>query len=150
VVLLLKENAGVRPRYIGHRRIVMMHTWRIPAALLFFYYGAQGRLPFWFWFVAGIGDLIAGVRAYLTAVGPEKLESYRSFHRFGFADFVVAVSTGLTFTLMLNPQMVTITTLPMAFVPLFGVGISGATHLMAFDMLRRGVGLNHTFRQTTA
>jgi hypothetical protein len=127
--------------HIGHRRIIMMHIWRVPAALLFFYYGAQGQLPFWFWLLAGLGDLIAGVLAYRTATGPETLDNYRFFHRFGFADFVVAVSTGLTFTLMLDPLMVTITTLPLALVPLFGVGISGASHLMSFDMLRRGVGL---------
>jgi hypothetical protein len=67
---------------------------------------------------------------------------YRSFHRFGFADFVVAVGTGLTFTLLQDPLMALITTLPFALIPLFGVGISGASHLMAFDMLRRHTGLH--------
>jgi hypothetical protein len=59
-------------------------------------------------------------------------------HRFGFADFVVAVGTGLAFTLLLDPRMAPITALPLALIPLFGVGISGATHIIAFDMLRRG------------
>ena len=30
-----------------------------------------------------------------------------------------------------------IQTLPMALIPFYGVGISGANHIMAFDLLRR-------------
>jgi hypothetical protein len=126
---------------VGHRRIALFHAWRVPAALLFFWYGAQGALPPAFWILAGVGDLIAGVYALRVASGPESLERYRGFHRFGFADFVVAVGTGLLFTLLDDPRMATIAVLPMAVIPLFGVGLSGATHLMAFDMLRRRVGL---------
>ena len=127
----------------GHRRIVLFHTWRIPAALLFFWYGLQGQLPPLFWILAGIGDLIAGSYALWLSFRSESESAtrYRSFHIFGFADFVVAVGTGLTYTLLLDPRMAPIATLPLALVPLFGVGISGATHLMAFDMLRRGTGL---------
>jgi hypothetical protein len=125
----------------GHRRIVLFHTWRIPAALLFFWYGLQGQLPPLFWILAGIGDLIAGSYALWLSFRPESAARYRSFHIFGFADFVVAVGTGLTYTLLLDPRMAPIATLPLALVPLFGVGISGATHVMAFDMLRRGAGL---------
>jgi hypothetical protein len=53
-----------------------------------------------------------------------------------------AEGTGLTFTLLLDFRMAPIATLPLALIPLFGVGISGASHLMAFDMLRRGVGFS--------
>lgn len=127
---------------IGHRRIVIFHIWRIPAALLFFWYGAQGQLPLVFWMLAGVGDLIAGAYALRLSFQVESRESYLSFHRFGFADFVVAVGTGLTFTLLLDPRMAPIATLPLALIPLFGVGVSGASHLMAFDMLRRGVGFS--------
>ena len=56
--------------------------------------------------------------------------------RFGFADFVVAVGTGLTYTLLLDPRMNLIAELPMALIPLFGVGLSGASHIVAFDMMR--------------
>ena len=125
---------------IGHRRIMLFHIWRVPAALLFFWYGAHGQLPTLFWVLAGTGDLIAGTYAAWLAFKPESAARYRSFHRFGFADFVVAVGTGLTFTLLRDPAMAAIAALPMALVPLFGVGIAGAAHLMAFDMLRRGVG----------
>lgn len=126
---------------VGHRRIALMHAWRIPAALLFLWYGLHGQLPFWFWVLAGVGDFIAGWKALAVGLRPASVEAYRSFHRFGFADFVVAVGAGLTFTLMQDPLMATIAALPMALIPLFGVGISGATHLMAFDMLRRNAGL---------
>ena len=120
---------------------MLMHAWRIPAALLFFWYGFQEKLPPLFWVLAGTGDLIAGSYAVYLAFKPETVERYRSFHRFGFADFIVAVGTGLTYTLLQDPKMALVTVLPMALIPLFGVGISGATHLIAFDMLRRGSGM---------
>jgi hypothetical protein len=125
---------------IGHRPLMLLHVWRIPAALLFFWYGLKGELPLLFWVLAGTGDLIAGSYALHLARKPESARRYRSFHLFGFADFVVAVGAGLTFTLLQDPRMALIATLPMALIPLFGVGISGATHLIAFDMLRRGIG----------
>lgn len=125
---------------IGHRRIMLFHIWRVPAALLFFWYGVKGELPPAFWILAGTGDFIAGSYAAWRATRPESEAGYRAFHRFGFADFVVAVGTGLTFTLLQDPRMAPIAVLPMALIPLFGVGLSGATHLMAFDMLRRGAG----------
>jgi len=128
--------------HIGHRRIMLMHGWRVPAALLFFWYGLQGLLPFWFWFLAGVGDLIAGSYALWLATKPEDIARYRAFHRLGFADFVLAVGTGLTFTLLQDPLMASIATLPLSLIPLFGVGISGASHLMAFDMLKRRAGLS--------
>jgi len=65
---------------------------------------------------------------------PERL---RRIHVFGFADFICAVGTGLTFTLIGDPLMATLTTLPMALIPLFGVGISGASHIVALNALRR-------------
>lgn len=130
--------------HIGHRKIMLMHAWRIPAALTFFWYGAHGLLPFWFWFLAGVGDFIAGAYALWLATKAESSARYLQFHRIGFADFVVAVGTGLTFTLLQDPLMAPIATLPLALIPLFGVGISGASHLMAFDMLRRNVGLRAT------
>jgi hypothetical protein len=126
---------------IGHRPILAFHTWRIPAALLFFWYGANGALPPAFWVLAGVGDLIAGGWAAWLLFRPESEARYRAFHVFGFADFVLAVGTGLTFTLLQDARMTPIAALPLALIPLFGVGISGVTHLVAFDMLRRGTGL---------
>lgn len=126
---------------IGHRPIMMFHMWRVPAALVFFWYGARGELPTAFWVLAGTGDFIAGSYAAYLLFKPRSARRYWSFHVFGFADFVVAVGSGLTFTLLQDPRMALIAALPMALIPLWGVGISGTTHLIAFDMLRRGAGM---------
>jgi hypothetical protein len=45
---------------IGLGPITFFHIWRVPAALLFFWYGANGELPTAFWVLAGTGDFIAG------------------------------------------------------------------------------------------
>jgi hypothetical protein len=124
-------------RTLGLYPLTILHLWRIPAAFAFFAYGAAAALPPLFWILAGVGDLIAGCYAgrLLFARGDEAY--YRRFHAFGFGDFVVAVGTGLAFTLLQDPRMAAITELPMVLIPLFGVGISGASHLIAFDLLRR-------------
>lgn len=116
---------------IGLRRLTLMHIWRIPAALLFFYFGLRGELPALFWLLAGIGDLAAGLFALTLLWGGASAARYRRVHWFGFADFVIAVGTGLTFTLLGDPRMGLLTTLPMALIPLFGVGLSGASHIVA-------------------
>lgn len=125
---------------LGLHVLTLLHVWRVPAALLFFHYGALGELPPLFWILAGVGDLIAGAYAARLFFRAGDKDFYRRFHRFGFADFVVAVGTGLAFTLLQDPRMAAIAQLPLAWIPLFGVGISGASHLVAFDLLRRGVG----------
>lgn len=122
----------------GLRAMTAFHIWRIPAALAFFWFGAQGTLPPLFWIPAGIGDLIAGLWALHVVRKPDASPSdYRRMHRFGFIDFVVAVGSGLAHTLLLDPRMAPIALLPLALIPLFGVGLSGASHLVAFDLLRR-------------
>lgn len=122
---------------VGLQRLSLLHAWRVPAALVFFWFGALGQLPTLFWVLAGVGDLIAGLLAARLAIGTPSRVDYLRFHRLGFADFVLAVGTGLTFTLLQNPLMNNITLFPLALIPLFGVGISGATHLVAFHMLRK-------------
>jgi hypothetical protein len=126
---------------IGLRALTAFHIWRIAAALLFFWYGAHNLLPEVFVQNAGWGDLIAGLLALGVTLLPETRNRYLVFHLFGFADFVVAVGTGLTLFLLNDPRMASIQTLPMALIPLYGVGISGASHIMAFDLLRRHVGI---------
>lgn len=123
---------------VGLRAITAFHVWRIPAALVFFAYGALGLLPPLFWIAAGVGDLIAGIWAWrVVRRADAPLSAYRAMHRFGFADFCVAVGTGLAFTLLGDPRMAPVAALPLALIPLFGVGISGASHMVAFDMMRR-------------
>jgi hypothetical protein len=135
---------------IGLRPITAFHIWRIAAALLFFWYGAHNLLPEVFVQNAGWGDLIAGLLALGVTLLPATRNRYLVFHIFGFADFVVAVGTGLTLFLLRDPRMAGIQTLPLALIPLYGVGISGASHIMAFDLLRRHVGIEHKVKGATA
>lgn len=127
---------------IGLRTLTAFHIWRIAAALVFFWYGAHDLLPEAFVRNAGWGDLIAGLLALGVTLLPKTRNRYLVFHLSGFADFVVAVGTGLTCFLLNDPRMSGIQTLPMALIPFYGVGISGASHLMAFDLLRRRSGLS--------
>lgn len=122
---------------IGLRKLTLFHVWRIPAGALFLYYGATGELPIVFAVLAGVGDILAGMGA-ATLIGREATPTrLRRLHYFGFADFVTAVGTGLAFTLIGDPLMATLTTLPMALIPLFGVGLSGASHIISLNALRR-------------
>lgn len=120
---------------VGLYWLTIVHVWRIPAAFAFFYFGALDELPPLFWILAGTGDLLAGLYAARLLFVPGDLAYFRSFHRFGFADFVVAVGTGFAHTLLQDPRMASITVLPMALIPFFGVGLSGASHLIAFHLL---------------
>lgn len=122
---------------VGLRWLTLMHVWRIPAALVFFWYGALGELPLLFWVLAGVGDFLAGCFAATLWWRPATPERLRRIHVFGFIDFVVAVGTGLTFTLVGDSRMALLTTLPMALIPLFGVGLSGASHIIALHALTR-------------
>jgi len=130
-----------RAERFGLRIITLFHAWRIVAALLFFHFGAQGLLPERFVLHAAWGDLIAGFAALLVVALPFSRSRYWAMHLFGMADFLLAVGTGLYFTLVASAEMDAIRELPLALIPLFGVALSGASHLIAFDLLRRGRGL---------
>lgn len=124
--------------WIGLRGLTAFHIWRIPAALVFFWYGTQGALPLVFVVLAGVGDLLAGLLALwvVTRRVPSRRQ-YAFAHLFGLADFVVAVGTGVTLTLLADPLMATVQRFPVALIPFFGVALSGATHLMALHLLAR-------------
>lgn len=126
---------------LGLRRLTALHLWRIPAAASFFWYGWQGALPPLFVALAGVGDLLAGLLAAVVVVRRERRSSYALFHAFGMLDFLVAVGTGVTLWMLGVPAMQTIVTLPIVLIPLFGVAVSGASHLMAFHLLARGRGM---------
>lgn len=143
IVYALSKGFRVYIEAIGLRPLTVFHIWRIGAALLFFWYGLHDLLPQVFVQIAGWGDLIAGLLALGITILPESRSRYLIFEIFGFTDFVAAVSTGLIMFLLHDPLMATIRTLPIALIPLYGVGISGASHIMAFDLLRRGVGVEH-------
>lgn len=120
---------------LGPYGLAAFHIWRIPAALVFFWYGAQGLLPAMFVDRAAPGDLLAGLFAAAIILLPRRRLTITAFHLFGLADFALAVGTGLYLTLTGDPQMQAIATLPVALIPLIGVPLSGATHIAALHML---------------
>lgn len=123
---------------LGLRALSGFHAWRIGAGLVFFWYGAHDLLPPVFVRNAGWGDFITGVLAIVVMIAPKTATRYWALHLFGFTDLLLAVGTGLTLFLLHDPRMAGIQTLPMALIPLYGVGISGANHIMAFHLLSKG------------
>ncbi|MDF3051758.1 MAG: putative rane protein [Pseudonocardia sp.] len=117
------------------------NVWRVPAAIAFFVVGAQGLLPAPFVTNAAWGDLIAGglapvvVLAARHVAARRRTGAYLAFHLFSFGDFLVAVGTGLTFTVHGDPLMRTLLDTPMALIPLWGVPITGAVSLLALHRL---------------
>ncbi|WGK64844.1 hypothetical protein [Croceiramulus getboli] len=116
--------------------LTFIHLWRILAAVLFLQYGAEQLIPSTFAYLAGYGDLIAGLLVPLVLFFKHSKLSFWLFNIVGFIDFLVAVGTGITFTFLDTGTMDTIRLLPLALIPLFGVPISGLTHIVMFDKLR--------------
>lgn len=121
--------------------LTWFNVWRIPAALVFFAVGAAGLLPAVFVANAAWGDLLAGVLAIIVVLlglrlrGRVRTRTYLAFHVFSFGDFVVAVGTGLMFTLLGDTTMRTMLDTPLALIPLWGVPITGAITLLALHRL---------------
>lgn len=123
---------------VSLKHLTLFNIWRIPAGLAFLYYGSHGLLPEQFVHNAAYGDLGVGflVPVVLTLRGGGS-SKYLAFHIFGLLDFIVAVGTGITFTLLQVPLMENIRTFPIVLIPLFGVCITGAFHIMTLDILLR-------------
>jgi len=120
---------------LGPYGLAWFHVWRIPAALTFLYYGAQGWLPEIFVTLAGWGDMLAGVLAATLLILPRALKTVAGFHIIGFADFVEAVGTGIILNAVNPESMANVLLLPVALIPLVGVPLSGATHIAALHLL---------------
>lgn len=120
---------------VGLRRITMMHMARIPVSMLFFYDGLRGGLPLSFWLATGIGDFVAGCLAVWLTVRGGSIAQYRLMHGWGTADLSLAMAQGLTFTLLLDPRMALLTTMPMAAVNLWWVGLLFSSHIVVLTRL---------------
>lgn len=120
---------------LSPKSLVIFHLWRILAGFTFLYYGSQSLLPEQFVINAGYGDLAVGFLVPIALLGNESNRKYIAFHLFGLLDFVVAVGTGLTFTILQVPLMENIATFPIVWIPLFGVPVTGASSIMAIDSL---------------
>ena len=115
--------------------LTFIHLWRIIAAAVFLYYGAAGLLPETFVNLAGYGDLIAGLMVPIALLFRKYKSAFWAFNIIGFADFCVAVGTGVFFAFSGSDVMLNIRLLPLAMIPLFGVPISGLTHIVMFKKL---------------
>lgn len=109
--------------------IAIFHSWRIIAGWLFLMYA--GLLPDAFINNAAYGDIIAGFLGLLVIILGRLKWTYLLFNILGLLDFLLAVGTGLTLTLLGNDDMRHIATLPLILIPLFGVPISGFTHFIS-------------------
>jgi hypothetical protein len=123
-------------RDVGIHKLSLFHTWRVVGTAAFLFYGSKDELPPTFVRNAAWGDLATSILAVALMVLPRRGSTYVAFHLFGLSDFIAALATGLGLTLKGDARMRTIATFPLALIPLFGVGLSGAAHLIAFDLLR--------------
>lgn len=109
--------------------IALFHSWRIFAGWLFFAY--SDRLPETFVTNAAYGDIIAGFLGLSVFIFGHKKWAYLIFHVIGALDFLLAVGTGLTLTILGEGKMSSIAQLPLILIPLFGVPLSGFTHFIS-------------------
>ena len=124
-------------RRVGPYRLTLMHAWRIVAGIAFLRWGSTGKLPKVFTNRAGYGDVAAGFFALALVVAPKNRTTLLAANAFGAGDLAVAIATGITLVLRNDPTMRAVGTFPPAMIPLFGVGLTGAAHVIAFDMLLR-------------
>ena len=137
LLIIYFKNQNVR-QYLStfsYKSLTILNVWRIPAGAAFLYYGWQNWLPEQFVFNAGYGDLIVGIIAPIIFLLPESIPKYVVFHIFGLLDFIVAVGTGLTLTLLETPLIENVAGFPIVLIPLFGVPITGALHIILLHRL---------------
>ena len=113
--------------------IAILHVWRIFAGWIFI--ANASSLPRTFVTNAAYGDIIAGCLAVSVFIFRRTKIAYVIFNIVGLADFIVAVVTGLLiFTA--NPETTNLLSqLPLIIIPLFGVPISGFTHVVSLTRL---------------
>jgi len=141
-LLLYYQNDSLRLyiQSINLKYLTLFNVWRIPAGLTFLYYGSRDLLPEQFVHNAAYGDLAVGLLVPIVLIFKGGTGKYLTFHIFGLLDFLLAVGTGITFTLLQVPLMENIRTFPLVLIPLYGVCVTGALHIMTLDTLLRRSG----------
>jgi hypothetical protein len=119
---------------IDLKHLTIFHLWRLLAGFTFVAYGQKQFLPSTFVHNAGYGDVLVGLLVPVVLLLPGGAGKYLFFHIIGMADFILAVGTGLALTLVGTPLMSNITAYPVVLIPLLGVPVSGAMHVMALDI----------------
>lgn len=138
-VLVYYRNESFRSYIwsIDLKYLTVFHLWRIAAGLWFLYCGSQNLLPEQFVNKAAYGDLAVGFLVPIVLMLKRARGKYLVFQLFGLLDFVVAVGTGLTLTVLQVPLMENIATFPTVLIPLYGVCVTGALSIMTLDRLLR-------------
>lgn len=124
------------------KTIALFHVWRIFAGWAFISYSSS--LPATFVDNAAYGDIVSGFLGLSVFIFRQSKLSYYVFNIIGAIDFTLAVGTGLYFAINGNPEINTITQLPLIIIPFFGVPLSGFTHFLSFRKLARMKGIKLT------
>lgn len=115
------------------KAIALFHAWRIFAGWIFLSY--SGVLSETFINNAAYGDIISGFFGLSVFVFGHSKLNYYIFNLVGLLDFMVAVGTGITLTILGDEGMAPIIQLPLIMIPLFGVPLSGFTHFISLSRL---------------
>lgn len=117
------------------KSIALFHSWRIFAGWMFLV--NTGTLSQTFINNAAYGDIIAGFLGLGVFIFGHTKRNYLIFNVLGMLDFVIAVGTGLSLTILGDAGMEKIIQLPLIMIPLFGVPLSGITHIISLNRLFR-------------
>ncbi|WP_232667909.1 hypothetical protein [Pseudonocardia sp. TRM90224] len=118
-------------RGLDLRFLTLLQAWRVAGFAILALYAAA-ELPARFALPAGIGDMLIGFSAPLTALyltGNSKRwqrPGYIGWTLLGIVDLVLAVSLGVTTPTGMEPMSV----IPMSLIPTFGVPLTLVLHVM--------------------
>jgi hypothetical protein len=124
------------------KAIALFHTWRIFAGWIFLSF--SGVLSETFINNAAYGDIISGFFGLSVFVFGHTKLNYYIFNIVGLLDFIVAVGTGISLTIIGDAGMAPIIQLPLIMIPLFGVPLSGFTHFISLSRLVKMKDVNLT------
>jgi hypothetical protein len=137
LILLYQFNEKFRQfcNNIPLKAIALFHVWRIFAGWIFLSY--SGVLSETFINNAAYGDIISGFFGLTVFLFGHTKLSYYIFNVVGLLDFIVAVGTGISLTILGDDGMAPIIQLPLIMIPLFGVPLSGFTHFISLNRLMK-------------
>lgn len=130
---LINKNFKEYCNSIPLKSIALFHVWRIFAGWIFLSY--SGVLSQTFIDNAAYGDIISGFLGLTVFLFGHTKLNYYIFNILGLLDFVIAVGTGITLSIIGDPKMDSIVLLPLIMIPLFGVPLSGITHFISLTRL---------------
>lgn len=130
---LINKNFKEYCNSIPLKSIALFHVWRIFAGWIFLSY--SGVLSQTFIDNAAYGDIISGFLGFSVFLFGHTKLNYYIFNILGLLDFVIAVGTGITLSIIGDPKMDSILLLPLIMIPLFGVPLSGITHFISLTRL---------------